>query len=256
MKTSAVLALLLIAVDADGHLKVSGSGAVVVTLLEMLSLPGSWPAFSAHQLPIQSSAPAGVHTASEAETAQNVSPEDRASLPFMAACNTLLHCLVVSQIQEDRNHAQLSAIQRTAVLLYFAMSAFAVGTCNWQSAQHTPAAVVNTKSSLPLARVMQWWRRQALVLIPSSWPFKMLVSKTLFNLFANPTMSLSRMLWLADRIRRQRQAAQHMLEDSKAVGVEEVVRGVTTAVLRVETHRHIVLGPKVQRDAYVRCFLP
>lgn len=248
-----MLVLLLITVeDSDGHHKVSQSGAVVVTLLEMLSVAGSWPAFSAHQQPAQPSDAAGVHTVSEAETAQTVSPEVEASSPFMAACNTLLYCLVHRPLHASViNLAQVSAFQRALISTNFAMMAFAVSTCNWQAAQQSPA-----KMSLSLARVVRWWRRQAMVLTPAGRSFVWLVYKTVLNVGDEPTMSVSRMLWLADRIRRQRQAAQHMIEGSDAVGLEEVVSWVTGAVLRVENDGCIGIGQQVERDAFVRCSSP
>lgn len=242
VKTSAVLVLLLITLeDSDGHHKVSESGAVTVTLLEMLSVAGSWPEFSAHQLPAQSSA--GVHTVSEAETAQTVPTQVEASQPFMAACATLLHCLAQKDVRD------IEALQRTVMPLPVAVTAFAVSTCNWQSA-HSPQTA---KMSSPLATVMQCWRRQALLLTPAGWSFNFLVSKIVSDIRADPTTSVSRMLRLADRIRRQQQAAQRMIKGSEAIVVEEFVNMVKTSVLRVEDDRCIVLGPQLQRDALVRC---
>ena len=252
VKTSAVLVLLLITVtDSDGHHKVSESGAVTVTLLEMLSVASSWPAFSSDQLPALSSDPADMHIVSEAETAQTVSPLVKASSPFMAACNALLHCLVHRPPHYGvMDFTRASAFQRTFTLSLVAMMAFAVSTCNWQSAQQAPAEI-----SVPLARVMQWWRRKALFLTPAGWSFYWLVAKTV-KAGVEPTLSTSRMLWLADRIRRQRQAAQHMIESSEAVGVEEVVKLVTAAVLQVENNSCVEMGQQVQRDALVRCSPP
>ena len=243
--------LLITATDTDGHHKVSKSGAFVVTLLEMLSVASLWPAFSAHQLPAQSSDSADVHIASEAETAQTVPPPVKASSQFMAACNTLLYCLVHCPAHKGViDFARVSAIKGPLLLSHVAMMAFAVSTCNWQSAQQAPAEV-----SLPVARVMQWWRRRALWVTPAGWPFFWLVNFTVAA-GVEPTMSTSKMLWLADRIRRQRQAAQHMIESSEAVGMEEVVKLVTEVVLRVENHSLIELGQQVQRDALVRCSPP
>ena len=252
VKTSAVLVLLLIAVeDLDGHHKVSESGAVVVTLLEMLSVASSWPATSAQQWPAQPSDAAGLQTVSEAETAQTVSPEVKESSPFMAACNTLLYCLVHRSAQAGTNLAQVSAFLRALISSNRAMMAFAVSTCNWQAAQQSRA-----KTNPSLARVVRWWRRQAFVLSPTWLSFSRLVTKTAFSTCDEPTMSVSRMLWLADQIRRQRQAAQHMIEGSELVGVENLFNWVTAAVLRVENNRYIVLGQQVERDAFVRCSLP
>lgn len=254
VKTSAVLVLLLIeAAGSSGHRKVLGSGADIVTLLEMLAVANSWPASSAQQLPQQPSAPADLHTLSEADPAHTVPPEVVACSPFVAACSTLLHRLVYSSLQElaEGSLPAVSALQETydtlmlVNTLNFVTMAFAVGTCNWQSAQQSPS-----KPRFP-RKLMQWWRRRTLIYSPIGWYW--LVGKTLLILGFNPGMSTSRMLWLADRVRKQQQAARDIIEDSEAVGVEDIIKGVTEAVLQVENNRRIAFGPQGQRDALVRC---
>lgn len=62
------------------------------------------------------------------------------------------------------------------------------------------------------------------------------------------------MLWLADRIREQQQVARDMIEESEAGGVEDIIKGVTQAVLQVDDNNRF--GPQGQRDAFIRCSLP
>ena len=262
VKTSAVLVLLLIeAAGLDGCRKVLDSGAATVTLLEMLSVANSWPASSTQQPPQQSSsqqlqeqpsAPVGLHTLSEAHPARTVPQEITASSPFMAACSTLLNRLMFWWWQEVFEDGDLlgSALRRSSATItevLCAITAFAVSTCDWQSAQQSP-------SKLSFPRVLQWWRR-CTPFYPTGWFFKWLVYTILFVVGNNRSMSTSRMLWLADTLRKQQQAARGIMEDSEAVGMEEIVSSVTAAVLQVENKRCILLGPQVQRDALVRCSL-
>lgn len=259
VKTSAVLVLLLIEA-AGGHRKVLDSGAAVVTLLEMLSVANSWPASSTQQLPQQSSslqlqeqpsAPVGLHTLSEVHPAHTVPQEIAACSTFMAACSTLLHRLMLWQLQEVFEEADLGSALRTSSVtineVLSAIMAFAVSTCDWQSAQQS-------SSKLRLPRVLQWWRRRT-YFYPAVWSFMRLGYTVFFNVSNNSSISTSRMLSLADRIRKQQQAARDMFEDSEAIGVEDIITSVTATVVRLENNRYVVSGPQVQSDALVRCLL-
>ena len=248
VKTSALLVLLLIsATDPDGQRKVSEAGTAVVTLLEMLSVSGSWPAFS---LPAQPSGAAGVLAASQAELPQAVPSEVTASLPFMAACTALLHCLYFPKTADGDTTADLlgfcAKLVDTNLRAGAAMLAFAAGTCNWQLAQQpTPLA------SHPLARGRQWWWRLAPSFALAAWPFYWSCA-AVFNMFRQPRVSASRMLWLADRIRKHRQAALHMIEVSEAVGLEAAIKDVARSVLRNQDDQCVALGHQRERDALVR----
>lgn len=241
--------LLITAADSDGHRKVTESGAAVVTLLEMLSMAGSWPAASPHQLPAQSSAPAGVHALSEAEPAQTVPPEITAALPFMEACSALLHCLYRGQAPRDlRQVAKL--LQSTLALGFAANLAFSVSTCNWRPVQHGPAIASNF-----LARVVQWWCRRFPMLTLPGCSFYLLGSNAAVNILTKPEVGASRMLQLADKIRKQRQAAKRFVEGShEAFGLESVIRDVTAVLLGAIDGQSSGMGQQVGRDAVVRSF--
>ena len=252
VKTSAVLVLLLMtAEDLNGHRKVTESGAAVVTLLEMLSVAGSWPAASSQHLSASSSDSGGVRTLSEAKTAQPALPEITSALPFMEACNALLHLLYQGQAQGGLR--PVGKLLQSALALGFTTNlAFSVSTCNWKPVQHASVAASN-----PFARVLQWWCRQFPMLTLAGCSFQLWGCSTFFNILTQPEVSARRMLWLADRIRKQRQAAKHLIEGShEALGLEMVIRDTTAVLLGAIDTQSSGVGQQLGRDAVVRSTLP
>ena len=248
VKTSAVLVLLLItAGGSGGHSQVTESGAAVITLLEMLCVAGSWPATSAHQQSAQPSDSGGMHALSEAEPAQTAPREITAALPFMEACSPLLHRLFRGQAPGDlRQVAKL--LQSTFALGFATNLAFSVSTCNWKPVQPVPATANN-----PLARVLQWWRQRFPMLTLAGCSFRLWGISAPVNILIQPQVSAIRMLRLADNIRKQRQAAKHLIEGShEAFGLEIVIKDVTAILLGAIDTKSSGVGQQLGRDAFVR----
>ena len=249
VKTAAVLTLLLMSVgDSDGLLNVSESGAVIVTLLEMLSEAGSWQT-SAAQLSAQFPAPAGMLAVSKADPAESVAPEITAALPFMEACSALLQCLFHGQPSGD--FIQAIKLQMGTVKVGLAANlAFSIGTCNCRPAQRLPAAPRS-----PIAKVLQWWCRRFPLLTLAGWPYHFWEFNALVNIITGPSMSPSRMLWLADKIRRQQQAARRLIARSyEDVGLEVAITAVTEVLLEAKNTTTEGVSQQVGHDAVVRFF--
>lgn len=243
VKTAAVLVLLLMSVgDSDGHRKVSDSGAVTVTLLEMLSEANSWQASSA-QFP----APAGMLAVSKPDPEESVPPEMTAALPFMEACSALLQCMFHGQPSGDFIQA-IKLRMGTAKLGLAANLAFSVSTCKWRPTQKPPAAPRS-----PVAKMLQWWCRRFPELTLPGWPYHFWEFRALANILTWPSMSTSRMLWLADKIRRQQQAARRLIDRSyEDVGLEVAITAVTSVLLEANTNPTAGMGQQVGHDAVVR----